>query len=94
MPVTLLKEALEAARAIQDESFRASVLSRIIPLLKSSSSFDFSFWKESLRLLVYRERKNLLGDISELSSVIIALGGKEALVQTAHAITEVGRQWP
>ncbi|HEY9633442.1 MAG TPA: hypothetical protein V6D14_08555 [Coleofasciculaceae cyanobacterium] len=39
------------------------------------------------------DRKDLLKDISELSSVIVALGGKEALAQTARAITEVGRQW-
>jgi vesicle coat complex subunit len=92
LPETLLKEALSAARAIQNESYCASALSGIIPLLKSSS-FNFSFWKENLRLLVYHDRENLLKDISELSSVVIALGGREALAQTARAITDVGRQW-
>jgi hypothetical protein len=88
----ILPEALEAARAIQDEYYRANALSRMIPPLKSSS-FDFSFWKESLHVLARRERQNLLTDISELSSVIIALGGDEALAQTARAIQDVGRQW-
>jgi hypothetical protein len=65
----------------------------MIPQLKSSS-LDFSLWKDGLRVLAYRDRKGLLEDISKLSSVIIALGGDEALVQTARAIQEVGRQWP
>jgi hypothetical protein len=64
----------------------------MIPLLKSCS-FDFSFWKEILPLLACRDRKDLLGDISALGSIIIALGGSEALAQTARAIQEVGRQW-
>jgi hypothetical protein len=89
----ILSEALEATRAIQDEYYRANALSGMIPPLKSSS-FDFSFWKESLHVLARRERKNLLTDISELSSVITALGGSEALAQTARAIQDVGRQWP
>ena len=58
------------------------------------STLTFCFWKESLRILAYRDRKKLLGDISELSSVLIALGGSEALAQIARAIQEVGRQWP
>jgi hypothetical protein len=89
----ILPEALLVARAIQHEYDRAYALSGMILPLKSSSSFDFSLWKESLRLLACRERKNLLEDITELSSVIIALGGSEALTQTARAIQEVGRQW-
>jgi hypothetical protein len=89
----ILSEALEAARAIQDEYYRANALSRMIPPLKSSS-FDFSLWKESLHIFARRDRKNLLTDISELSSVIIALDSSEALAQTARAIQDVGRQWP
>jgi hypothetical protein len=59
---------------------------RVIPI--------FCLTPRSLRLLACRDRKHLLKDISELSSVIIAVGGSEALAQTARAITEVGRQWP
>ena len=92
LPETLLPIALEAARAIQNEDSRAIALIGIIPQLKSS--FDFSLWKESLRILAYGERKNLLVNISKLSSVIIALGGNEALPQTARAIQEVRQQWP
>jgi hypothetical protein len=65
----------------------------MIPQLKSSS-LDLSFWKESLHVLACCDRNKLLENISKLSSVIIALGGSEALAQTARAIVEVGRQWP
>ena len=92
LPETLLPIALDAVMAVQNEFYRADALSGMIPQLKSCS-FNFCFWKESLRILTYRDRKELLGDISELSSVIIELGGSEALAQTACAIQEVGRQW-
>jgi len=88
----ILPEALEAARTIPDAYYRAEALSRLLPNLKPSY-FDFSLWKESLDVLAYRIRRNLLEDISALSPVIIALGGKEALAATARAIQEVGRQW-
>ncbi len=91
LPETLLPIALEAARAIQNEHSRVIALIGIIPQLKSS--FDFSLWKESLRILAYGERKNLLVNISKLSFVIIALGGNDALPQTARAIQEVRQQW-
>jgi hypothetical protein len=92
LPETLLSQALESARAIQDEKYRAEAFSRLLPNLKPSY-FDFSFWKESLDVLAYRTRKDLLKDISALSPIIIALGGKEALAATARAIQEVGQQW-
>ncbi|WP_446382250.1 NB-ARC domain-containing protein [Coleofasciculus sp. E2-BRE-01] len=92
LPETLLSQALEAARSIHSEEYRTEAFGRLLPNLKPSY-FDFPFWKESLDVLAYRTRKDLLEDISALSPVIIAFGGKEALAATARAIQEVGRQW-
>ncbi len=92
LPKTLLSQALKATWTIQDEYYRTSTFNILLQNLKPSY-LDFSFWKESLDVLAYRIRRNLLEDISALSPVIIALGGKEALAATARAIQEVGRQW-
>jgi hypothetical protein len=51
-------------------------------------------WQETLPILAIRTRKDLLADLRALSPIIAALGGAEAVVETFHAIQDVGRWWP
>jgi hypothetical protein len=37
---------------------------------------------------------NAFSDLTALAPVILALGGDEALMETARAIQDVGRWWP
>ena len=46
------------------------------------------------QLLVGHTRENLLSDLRALEPVIAALGGAQAVVETFHAIQDVGRWWP
>jgi hypothetical protein len=40
------------------------------------------------------KRQDPLVDILALTSVILALGGQKALLETVRAIQDVGRWWP
>jgi hypothetical protein len=51
-------------------------------------------WQTTLHRLAQRTRQNLLGDISALTPFIHALGGDKAIVETFHAIQDVGEWWP
>lgn len=89
------QKALELAKHIQNESWRARALAEIIPqLTELPSSEIYAIWREILYVLSEQTRKDLLSDLPALAPVILALGGEEALLETASAIQDVGRWWP
>ncbi len=91
LPVTLLSQALTAARAIEDGAVRARALSGLVPLLVTLSSHTlFQLWRTTLRLAARRTRAKLLSDIRSLAPVIAALGGQEIMPEVFHSIQEVG----
>ena len=92
LPETLWPEALAAARSIQSEDKRAKAFSTLLSEL-NPSSVNYSLWKECLEILATNNRKVVLKNISQLSPIIMALGGKEALAEIALAIQDVGRWW-
>ena len=92
LPSSLLPEALEAARAIENEQHRASALSGLAPHLPESTN-ELAFWCEILSVLSCCQRKDFLTDLVKLDRVILALGGTEALRQAVRGIQDVCRQW-
>lgn len=89
-----LQKALEAARAIQDEYYRADALSTLASGLSQIPSAKlFPLWQDTLDELSLRTRPNLLLDIKVLFPVIFALGGKAATAELARAIVDVARWW-
>ncbi|HEY77350.1 MAG TPA: hypothetical protein G4O00_14430, partial [Thermoflexia bacterium] len=54
----------------------------------------YPLWCETLHVLAARTRRDLLADLRALSPLIAALGGKEAIEETFHAIRDVGHWWP
>jgi hypothetical protein len=92
----VLGETLAAAREIGDANDRAKVLARLAPHLAHQFPHQhlYSLWQETLPILAARTRKDLLADLCALELVIAALGGAEAVVETFHAIQDVGRWWP
>jgi hypothetical protein len=95
LPIDQLLHALELTQAIQKAPHRAKVLSALAPCLREIPDDELYYlWSERLLAMAHRCRQDLLVDIRELSSVILKLGGFEAIAETAHAIQHVGRQWP
>jgi len=91
----LLGEALEAARAIGDAEYRSGALSALAPrLTELPLAMLSSLWSITLRLSAIRTRRNVLRDLIALVPVLSALGGAEAMAETARAIQDVGRWWP
>jgi len=92
LPKPLLGEALAVARGIGNGKHRARALIGLAPHLAALDCARlYPIWRETLPVLAARTRKDLLSDLHALSPVIAALGGPEAIVETFHAIQDVGR---
>ncbi|MBW4566215.1 MAG: hypothetical protein KME32_35135 [Mojavia pulchra JT2-VF2] len=94
LPPELLRETLAATKEIQDESSRAEVLSSLaVKLSQLPKNQLFSLWRDNLYILSLRTRRDLLSQMGTLTPVIFALGGEQAVKDTASAIQDVSRWW-
>ncbi|MBD0262782.1 MAG: hypothetical protein ICV78_08655, partial [Tolypothrix sp. Co-bin9] len=94
LPPDLLSEALAAAREIQSESYRTKALSSLADKLSQiQKTLLFNHWRRTLHILSVHTRPNLLSDINALTPVIPALGGQQAVKDTADAIQDLSRWW-
>jgi hypothetical protein len=88
-------EALAAARVIQDTDARAQILSELTPhLLQLPRQILYAVWRDTLRVLATRTRKDLLSDFCALEPIMVTLGQSVVMVETFHAIQDIGRWWP
>ena len=106
LPEPLLRCALATARALPrrdgwGRSIRAEALVALAARLAAVPRRDLArLWLHEqdgfnlLHFLARRTRQDLLGDLCALGPVIATLGGEEAIVETFHAIQDVGRWWP
>lgn len=95
LPNDLLPEALQRAISISEEVIRSHALSRLVPgLVELPPSVLYPLFRNSLPALATYIRPSLLSDIADLGPVILALGGKEAAIETVRAIQDVGRWFP
>ncbi len=91
----LMPEALEAARKIRDESYRAEGLSSLVPNVhKMFGSFPYDFWCELIHSLASLKRRELLVEIGQNSHIIKELGSSETFREIADAVDDVGRWFP
>ncbi len=90
----MLAEALTAVQAIEEKGDRAEALGKLAPHLPEALAQLYTLWDETLPALANRTRSELLSAIHALVPVIYALGGEKAIVETFHAIQDVGRWWP
>lgn len=94
-PPELLPEALSAAREIRNVGHRARAFSALAPrLAELPEAQAYPLWAETLPVLAARTRKDLLRDLGALVPLITALGGEQALAETARVIQDVARWWP
>ncbi|MEM7581295.1 MAG: hypothetical protein AAF316_15925, partial [Cyanobacteria bacterium P01_A01_bin.80] len=89
-----LEKALEAAKLIQSEEYRAKVLSALaLPLSEMPQDKLFSCWKSAFHHLSTHTRPSLLSDIENLVPVILSLGEEPAIAEIATSIQKVVRWW-
>lgn len=88
----LLPEVLKTVQYIEYEQDRAKALKALVPRLVDTADC-FDLWKDLLHALSYRTRPHMLTDLITLTPVILALGGEDALAETAKAIQDVARWW-
>jgi hypothetical protein len=93
LPETMLPDAIAALQSIECGYCRADALRGLLPQM-NLTAMEFPAWCQTLHMLAYCDRTDLLTDLSRLSPAIWALGGKDALRATAQAIQAVGRQFP
>lgn len=94
LPPELLTEAFAAVKQIQHELNRAEALSAFADKLPQMQKLElFELWRKKLHILSRDTRPNLLSEIEALAPVIFALGGDEAIKDTASAIQDVSRCW-
>ncbi len=92
LPSSLLRSALETARAIGDESDRARALQGLISQL-TSTDLEPPVAKKILYDLATLNRPHFLQNIPNLAPLIIKLGGVNALREITQAIIDVCRWW-
>ena len=91
-----LKEALSTISKIEDKDlWEKELVDVVMPQLSELKPQNLhSMWSEMLHASSQKCRNCLLSDIGALTPIILALGGQEALMETARAIQDVGRWWP
>lgn len=95
----VLRETLASISKIQygskDFDYRPMALGKLAPYMAELSHIKlYPLWCETLHLLAYHTREDLLVDLQALIPAIVALGGPDALEETAQAIEDVGSWWP
>ncbi|MBD2479777.1 NB-ARC domain-containing protein [Anabaena sp. FACHB-83] len=90
----LLPEALALAIRLQSREGRTNALSSLtVKLSQLPKNQLFSLWRDNLHILSLRTRQDLLSEMGILTPVIFALGGEQAVKDTASAIQDVSRWW-
>jgi hypothetical protein len=100
---TSLHEAAKAALSSpkgrvalgEDRATRPMALAAVATGLRKLPTQEVSsWWTETLPQLAAQVRADFVHDLGALVPVIAALGGPEALAQSARAVEDVGRWWP
>lgn len=91
-PQELLYQLIDICFTISTDFYRAEALLELLPRL-DIHTLGTPIKYPILQTLSYLTREKILELIPSLSDAIFALGGEEAIVETAYAIRDVGRQW-
>ncbi|WP_346289516.1 NB-ARC domain-containing protein [Sphaerothrix gracilis] len=92
IPSTVFEDVFKLSLAIKADFYRAIAVFSLLPYA-NTLSFDYEEWCKVLSALSCHSREAILEIMPLLTSTILALGGQEALVETADAIESVGQQW-
>ncbi|WP_040695658.1 hypothetical protein [Nodosilinea nodulosa] len=94
LPESWLDQVLEIIYEIKSDYFRTSALEGILPRL-NLANVDFQFWQKTLQTFSSQVRSKFLsGHLPKLSSMILQLGGEDALRGTVEMMRDVSHQWP
>ncbi|NER79596.1 MAG: hypothetical protein F6K42_08430, partial [Leptolyngbya sp. SIO1D8] len=92
VPETLISMLLEICLSLEVDFYRANALWDLLPYM-NKFTLNYDRWCEVLSTLSCLRREMFLKRMPLLIKTILNLGSEEALVETAHAIQEVGQQW-
>ena len=98
----MLPEALVAARGVdrivslfRDDNERSGALAQLSPfLVEMPGDVLLPLGSETLHALASHSLKDVLADLEALIPVILALGGRGALIESAQAVEDIGRWFP
>jgi NB-ARC domain/APAF-1 helical domain len=96
LPENLYNEALETAFQIQNEEYRAKVLSPLFKAMSLSKRENelYKMWLKITKSTLSKiKREGFQLNIGILVPIIYKLGGKDAVMEIANAIQDVGRWW-
>jgi hypothetical protein len=92
LPESIVEEVFQIAFSTSAEFHRANAIRELLPRL-DLSKIDYKVWCEICQTISFLSSKNILELIPHLSDSIEALGGEAGIVEVAHAIRDVARQW-
>ncbi|MCT7970741.1 hypothetical protein NG797_01570, partial [Laspinema sp. D5] len=61
---------------------------------RQAETWDVAFWQDTLHILAYQKRSELMTKLEELAPVLVHLGGESALGCMLESLRAVCRQWP
>jgi hypothetical protein len=88
-----LPEIFRLVGFINDTSMRTKTLNKLTPLLLDHPDCS-KIWKDFLHKRSFLCRPNLLSDLANMTSIIYALGAKEAIFSVVQATEDISRWWP
>jgi len=95
MSKELVLKVVEASVAIRGEENRVKLLGGLASaLIPPEFPGLFPLWCDTLHRCAQHTRPDLLKDLKLLSPALALLGGREAILETAQALQDVGRWWP
>jgi hypothetical protein len=90
----LLQAASATARRTRNQKTQEGLRAGTPTLAQLTDQNLYDLWQETLSRLTACTRHDFLAYFCALEPVIVALGEGPALVETCHAILDVGRWWP
>jgi hypothetical protein len=97
LPQELVAEVLAAARQIESPTARLQALVPLAVRVSQNPLDDalYSLWRDILHLLSRGTRRDLLGYVPVLASVMVALRDSDQIIKDiVHSVIRVSRSWP
>lgn len=91
----LLDQVVPVAAAVEPSERRVRLLSLLAPELAGLPRLQsYPIFKQMLRMVAARGRREVLLDVAAVAPVVRAIGGNSAAVEIARYILALGRRWP
>lgn len=94
-PPALLPRILAAAGDIYEPQERTTVITALVQAFASNAYLSWKpHWRSELAAAARKGRTNVTADLAAIHSVVVDVGGPEAVRITYQAVVDVARWWP